>query len=329
VVEIIDYACAKSTQLLHPATTDVQSALDRIATTFEQSNPATFICELTDGLRILKDRTLEPDWYKIVIPAVRSHPLVQWVHQCPLTRYAFEKPRGYSGDAGLLDIIYRHEAAEPFLAGTTSVGRGIFDFTLNVSACEAVRHRRNFIAQKIDEIAISRDEAEILSVASGHLREAEISEALRFGQIGRFIATDQDAQSLAVIRQRQEVCTKSRIHTQTTSVRDLILKRHDLGHFDFIYAAGLYDYLVPKAAARLTSRLFHLLKAGGHLLVANFLHGIWESPYMETCMDWQLIYRTRQDIMKFSEEIDAADLVTTDYFEDCLRCVGSLELIRQ
>ena len=34
-----------------------------------------------------------------------SHPISEFVYQCPFTRHAFEKPRGYAGDAELMDYI--------------------------------------------------------------------------------------------------------------------------------------------------------------------------------------------------------------------------------
>jgi extracellular factor (EF) 3-hydroxypalmitic acid methyl ester biosynthesis protein len=151
---------------------------------------------------------------------------------------------------------------------------------MNVTSCRSVALRRELIADRIDEIANTRQHIEILAVACGHLREAELSEALRAGKVARFVATDQDDASLDVVRQyRHEI--NGCIEPRRLTVKDFIAKKHKLGQFDLIYAAGLYDYLDAKTASRLTKRLFELLKPGGRILVGNFLEGLWELPYME------------------------------------------------
>ena len=40
----------------------------------------------------------------------------------PFTRWSFEKPRGYSGDASLLDIDYKHRSADEMVALSSALG---------------------------------------------------------------------------------------------------------------------------------------------------------------------------------------------------------------
>ena len=116
------------------------------------------------------------------------------------------------------------------------------------------------------------------------------------------------------------------ITTKNLSVRELLNGKHDLGYFDLINAAGLYDYLDARTAETLTSRFFDLLKEGGTLIVANFLKEIWEYPYMEVYMKWNLIYRTRAEIARFLSKITGN--FTDFYFEDPMNCIGYLEVTR-
>lgn len=278
---------------------------------------------LTDGLRQIKDQVSSADWLCAMIPAARAHPVSRLIAQCPLSEHARTRPRGYPGDAELLDLIYQHEAAGPKIEGASPVGRAIYDVTVAVSACESVRQRRRIIAAKIDDVCASNRGARILSVACGHLREAELSHALREGRQGALIAVDQDPLSLAEVQ-----TYGGRVEARRVTVRDLIVGSHDLERFDFIYAVGLYDYLQGSTAARLTRRLFGLLDGGGTLLLANFLKGIWEAPYMEAYMDWHLFYRSEAEIRGLLREISPPQLHSVTYWPDAAGCIGYVEAIR-
>jgi hypothetical protein len=237
------------------------------------------------------------------------------------------RPRGYPGDAALLDFVYKHSDADALVKAATPAGRTVFDITVNVPACQAVRHRKEILARKIDETARMHPGAEVLAVACGHLREAESSIALREGGVARFIATDQDQTSLDTAATYKETIS-SHIDIQNLSVRNFITTRHGLGRFDLVYAAGLYDYLDARIAARLTSSLFSLLKGGGRLLIPNFLTGVDHEAYMEAYMDWYLLYRSRAEVKAFSAMIPDQQISRTDYFEDDTGTIGYLELQR-
>ena len=81
-----------------------------------------------------------------------------------------------------------------------------------------------------------------------------------------------------------------------------------MGQFDLIYSTGLFDYLNANTGRRLVSTLFDMLKPRGQLVVANFLPGIRDIGFMEAFMDWKLIYRTRQDMVDLTMEIEESDL---------------------
>jgi extracellular factor (EF) 3-hydroxypalmitic acid methyl ester biosynthesis protein len=253
--------------------------------------------------------------------AARAHDISVRMHQCPFTRHCYSKPRGYPGDAELIDFVYKHPDARASIDTATSAGRTVLNVTVNVPACEAVRRRKEILARKVDEVANERSNAEVLAVACGHLREAESSLALKEGGIARLVATDQDQISLKKADSyRSTIC--SNIEVRNLTVRNLITAKHELGTFDLVYAAGLYDYLDARLAVRLTTTLFKLLKSGGRLLIPNFLTGLNQEAYMEVYMDWYLLYRTRAQIEAFSNGIPSADLNRTDYFEDETGTIG-------
>ena len=98
-----------------------------------------------------------------------AHPLRQLLHEDPLTFRAFSKPRGYAGDAPLLDFIYGEEEGWP-APEASEVGKSIYASTTHSAACEAVRARRAFIADLVDRIAEESPYPHLLSIAAGQFR---------------------------------------------------------------------------------------------------------------------------------------------------------------
>ncbi|SFG76385.1 hypothetical protein SAMN05192565_11084 [Methylobacterium gossipiicola] len=306
---------------------DVRRALTDIANLASPGNYTALADTLIDLLALLKETFSDRTWHGAVLPAARAHTVAQLVHECPFTSHSFTKPRGYPGDAGLIDFVYRHPAARPAQEAATAAGRTVMAFTVDVTACEAVRRRRSVLAAAIDAAAARREQPAILSVACGHLREAELSLALTAGRVGRLLAVDQDATSLAAVEGYRGSVSPA-IETRQATVRQILAHRTDLGRFDLVYAAGLYDYLDARVAARLTRVLFDHLHPGGRLLIPNFLWGVREEAYMEVFMDWYLLYRTRSEIEDFAREIDPAAIRSTLYTEDAAGTIGYLEIER-
>lgn len=236
-------------------------------------------------------------WQKLV-PIVQAHPSATILQQCPFTRWSFEKPRGYSGDAGLIDFIYKHPAVAEELARSTPLGLDIFEYTINAPGPVAVRERRDILTRYVDETAARTDsDTEILAVAAGHLREAEASKALAEGRLKRWVALDQDPQSIGSISSQFQGTSVEPIDG---SVRGLLARKHQIGTFDLIYAAGLYDYLSDKVAIRLTQICMDMLKPGGVFLFANFSNEMADDGYMESYMNWELLQRSEADMWRIA-----------------------------
>jgi extracellular factor (EF) 3-hydroxypalmitic acid methyl ester biosynthesis protein len=252
-------------------------------------------------LPALQARRLELDedaWGELARRCL-AHPLRRLVHEDPFTYRAFSKPRGYAGDAALLDFIYGEEEGWP-APEASELGRSIFASTTRSAACEAVRARRAFIADLVDRLVDEVPHPHLLSIAAGHLREAELCAAVKRRKLGRYVALDSDRESLAEV---QRSYGRFGVEPVAASVRQLLTRGVDLGSFDFVYATGLFDYLSLTAAQRLTGAMFEMLRPRGRLLIANFLPGIPDVGYMESFMDWKLIYRDRGDMIRLADDI--------------------------
>jgi len=261
-------------------------------------------------------------WRKFCLESARVHPLRELLHQCPFTRHGYERPRGYAGDAALIDYLYADRVEQEM---DLHPGVHIYRFMYQQPSPRSVRERRMLLAREIDTVAAQAQQPRILSVACGHLREAELSHAVKEHRVGEFIAFDQDPVSLAeVARQHPETA----IRPVCGSVRALLTGRTVFGHLDLAYSAGLYDYLSDNTARRLTQLLFDMLNPGGRLLVANFAT-CPEAGYLEAFMDWWLIYRDEDQMQALTLDIDPMQLASWRLFRDSEQNVIYLELTRR
>lgn len=257
--------------------------------------------------------SVEIDVWRALIPFVQSHPVAKFFLQDPLTKWSFDRPRGYSGDAHLLDLIYRHEKIADQVAAASELGREVYEFTSHAPSSFANCDRRDILARHVDETAARVGKgAEILSFAAGHLREAEVSKAQAERKLGRWVAVDQDPLSIAELK---ESYAGTPVQAVSGSVRDLLAGKLDLGTFDFVYASGLYDYLNDKVAVKLTQRLLPLVKPGGTFLFANYSHPIIVDGYLETFMNWTLLLRSEEDMRRIiGESADPAEWDSSVFF---------------
>lgn len=306
---LFPHSDAQVTDLVQTAAAEfaivINVAIQRLSST---ENRAETVKWLITQLHDVRGKYGFAVWQQL-IPIIQSHPSAEVLQQCPFTRWSFEKPRGYSGDATLIDFIYQHPAIAEEIAKTTPLGRDIFEYTINAPGPVAVRERRDILARFVDQTATRIGPGtEILAIAAGHLREAETSKALSGNRLKRWLALDQDPLSIgSIATQYRGTC----VEPIDGSVRGLLAKKHQIGSFDLIYAAGLYDYLSEKVAIRLTQVCMDMLKPGGTFLFANFSDEMADDGYMESYMNWELLQRSEADMWRISNSSAAANTVDT------------------
>ncbi len=281
---------------------------------FERNdNPTAIIDKITLSLHDLRGRLHQSVWLELV-PLIQNHPVAEYFLEDPLTRWSWDKPRGYSGDASLLDLIYRHECVSDMIAAASERGKALFEYTSTAPSSQANWDRRDILARFVDEVAAEKGpETEVLSIAAGHLREVECSQAAKNGGLKRYVALDQDPVSIGTITRDY---AKMGVEAVDGSVRQILAKRIEPGQFDLVYASGLYDYLVDKVAIKLTQRALDMLKPGGTFLFANYSYPIVVDGYIETFMNWQLLLRSEADMWNIINACkdDGHDYETSVFF---------------
>ncbi|MFB0491285.1 extracellular factor (EF) 3-hydroxypalmitic acid methyl ester biosynthesis protein [Methylobacterium sp. OAE515] len=246
----------------------------------------------------------------------RSHPLSQILLMDPYARRAFEKPRGYAGDAVMLDYIYR--PARSSLDGIASV---IHEATTTLPNAKSILWRQDYLANLINKTMTSRETAEVLSVASGHMRELDRLRDITRDTNVKFTALDQDPASIS---EAQTTYREYDILGETKSFASLIRERAVAKRYDLIYSAGLFDYLQDNMAIALIKAMFARLDPGGVLSIANFTRDSHGRGFMAGFMDWCLIYRNEEDLRSLADA--ACPKASHRIFRDQPRNVVYLEV---
>jgi hypothetical protein len=287
-----------------------KTALDSVNDALQSGRIVRALDGLFDNLKDRREE--EPQDWAAIARACLSHPVGSLLHQDPFTYRAFAKPRGYAGDAVMMDYIYGLGEAGEAARNATPLGRAIFQYMDTRPSAKAVRYRRQLIAGLIDQAAIGK-RARVLAVAAGHLREVELSSAVQNRQLEEFVALDQDEASLAVVARDYGHLG---IRTLPGSVRQILSGKAKTGQYDFVYAAGLFDYLSGPVAAALICRMFEMTRPGGMMLIPNFLTGLRDAGYMEAFMDWRLIYRNQSDMMALAAALPRNSVADCQVFDD-------------
>lgn len=302
---------------------DARALLDAVEAEMRDGAAAASMQRLVPGLRAVRDALPPERWDAFVRDTCLGHGAAVRMREDPFVHRAYVKPRGYAGDAGILDLIY---GAVPPPPDTTVLGHALYRCNVHAAACRSVRERRAILAAAIDAAAArAPGTARVLSVACGHLREAQRSTAVGDGALGAFHALDQDPLSVALLHREH---ASLGVRPVLGSVRDLLRGQLRFDGLELAYAAGLYDYLPAPVAAALTQRLFGMLAPGGRLLVANFCPELPDAGVMEGVMDWRLIYRSEAEVAALSERIPPVAIGHRRVWRDSVGCVAYLELER-
>lgn len=302
--------------------TEIIVNLDACVAAIRSNDLRTGVMGAVDYMAALHGEVDERTWDEVVLPAVLAHELHPLMLEDPYTGRAFRKPRGYAGDAEIMDYLYYRIPP----ASASPLGQQMFAITTALPNSLSIADRRHRVAQLIDHAAEEKHRpVRVLAVASGHLREAELSTALCRGKVHEIVALDQDLRSLEVV---QRDYARLPIKCAPQSIQRLLIPRPDLGKFDVIYSAGMYNYLPDALAWRLTSFLFDLLNSGGTLMASNFLPGNANRAYMESFMDWRIVMRDETQMMQLVSDLTAAQIAERSISTDLGNNIAYLQITK-
>ncbi len=225
------------------------------------------------------------------------------IYQAPFANRVYSKPLGYAGDYEMMNIIYRDDNA-----GETLFAKCLHSYWIRQPAAQAVRNRADYIMGKIQALLESRSEpVSILSVACGPAMEWQrlINDGKYNNREIEVDLLDQDENALKHAQRRiKENSTRSPNKFNFDFIDQSIKKVITRGlkkQYDFIYSAGLFDYFSDPVAQLAATRLFNSLKPKGQLIIGNFNVENPNSIMMDLALDWHLLYRTKDDLIRMFE----------------------------
>ena len=232
------------------------------------------------------------------------HPLLL---RAPFVYRTFAKPMGYAGDYEMVNQIL----ADP-RQGNSTYFQVINTMFLKAAVAEAHRNRITILVDYLSRAAelAEREQRDvrILNVGCGPAVEIQrFIEQHPHPERLVFTLLDFSEETLKYTRSCiDEACRRSgkkvRVEFVHESVHELLKRASrrdnptDALTFDFVYCAGLFDYLSDKVCARLIQYFVSRSRAGGHVLVTNVHSSNPERNGMEHLLEWHLIYRNEAQL---------------------------------
>jgi extracellular factor (EF) 3-hydroxypalmitic acid methyl ester biosynthesis protein len=207
---------------------------------------------------------------------------------------------------------------------------------------EAHRNRLTYLAKRIEKEALrligKRKRLRVFNFACGPA--VEIQEFLKHSPLARevdFLLADFNQETLEYSRSQFRAiqgfsAAEKAFKFQKKSVQQLLkesdriaaaAKDHSL-QYDFVYCAGLFDYLSDRTCKELMNAFYNFVAPGGVLLVTNVDSSNPRRPTMDMIMEWHLIYRNAEEFRGLCPDNASqddctvvADLTGVNIFMEC------------
>jgi extracellular factor (EF) 3-hydroxypalmitic acid methyl ester biosynthesis protein len=234
------------------------------------------------------------------------HPLVL---SSPFAYRAFHKPLGFAGDYEVVEMMLRspHE-------GSTLFAKILNVWLLGQAPAQAHRNRVARLHHRLLEEAGRAQRhgraARVFNLGCGPA--AEVKQFLRDRDVAErteLTLLDFNEETLQHLRRTLDEVKKAHgcrasVQLVRKSVQQLLKEwgkptaQAKQQQYDFVYCAGLFDYVSSQVCKRLMNVFYDMLAPGGLLLATNVSDIMNSSrPFrysMEYFLDWHLIYRDRR-----------------------------------
>ncbi|HUA37742.1 MAG TPA: hypothetical protein VMA35_04995 [Candidatus Sulfopaludibacter sp.] len=229
------------------------------------------------------------------------HPLIL---TAPFAYRTFEKPLGYPGDYEMVNMILRNG-----YEGDSLFARIVHNWFVRQPPAAAHRNRIKYLTERIELEAyrVARDggTARIFNFACGPAVEVQNFFRSSFSDKVELTLADFNGETLeyvgkilAKIKSLLEV--RTHVHFQKKTVYQLLKENYrvprERPQYDFVYCAGLFDYLPDTTCKQLMDVLYERVAPGGLLVATNVEPSNPLRYGMEHLLDWHLLYRREPDM---------------------------------
>jgi hypothetical protein len=226
------------------------------------------------------------------------------IYGAPFANRAFYKPRGYAGDYEMMNHLYRNE-----LVGKTLFDQTVHKYLIDEPAGAAVKNRGQYLFGKIKElfgVTPPDQPLKVISIASGPAMEQQLflqHAPEYYGRSAEFTCLDQDEQSLKHAQKQLRSLNMAKksgyvFKFNNMAIKNVIGSGLPQKDYDMIYSAGLFDYFNEVTSRAAAVKMIASLKSGGQLVIGNFSKNNPSVPVMELFLDWKLIYRSEEDLLR-------------------------------
>lgn len=231
--------------------------------------------------------------------------LLPLMMRAPFFHRSYTKPLGYAGDYEMVNMIARAHREGP-----TTYSQLINDFYLDAGLARAHRNRLSILQERLQERARAAKNQgivlRVLNVGCGpsievqrFVRECDCADSVHFTLI------DFNEETLAYAKDKvatsmRDANRKVRIDFVQRSVHELLKQslasNGESEQFDFIYCAGLFDYLSDRICQRLLGLFCRWTVPGGTVMATNVHPDNPTRWIMEHVVDWHIIHRSIEDM---------------------------------
>lgn len=235
-----------------------------------------------------------------------------------LQRRCYTKPLGYPGDYQIMNAFYDNvpRGSEPYSRLVDMLG---------LIAGRPVTKRMHSVSDELEKLTNSHDRKHfhVMSVGSGPAREFrrffEKAEAHHPGFSITLVDTEPLALDCAIKNIYSSVkngVSSIMVSGMNTSFTDMLRPKSTFRHLpaqDFIYSAGLTDYLNTKLTRALLKKLYDLLRPGGTVLIGNINDSengmYWSAEY---AVDWSMYFRNMSDMEEIADGLPGDPQIELD-----------------
>ena len=225
------------------------------------------------------------------------------------------KPCGYAGDYMMIDWLYMKEI-------NSKNGGEIWDYFLHrLQSSEAVRNRLSFFCEMIRYFAVRyKTGFSVLDLASGPCRDVftAVEQSSSLTSSIHFHCVDLDENAIEYSRQLLQRNYEN-VNIQWEHSNAFFIKPTQ--KYDFVWSAGLFDYLNDRLAAALLKKMWRWTKDNGYLVIGNYHKNHATRNHLEWCGQWFLIHRDEDELLCLSKRAGIPEENCSFYTEHSGSCV--------